>query len=99
MKHDVAVQILVALGQPHRLSIYKLLLDNHDGLSAGDIARFLNVPSATLSFHLHILSIAKLVSSDKRGRTITYSAKKKIINKLNDYITSSLLNNMTEKPD
>jgi ArsR family transcriptional regulator len=45
-----------------------------EGLSAGDIGVRLNIPLATLSYHLTQLKRAGLVSSRRRARMIVYSA-------------------------
>jgi len=42
-------------------------------MAAGDIARRLKVPQNTLSFHIAILSRARLLASRKDGRSIIYS--------------------------
>ena len=45
------------------------------GLSAGEIARQMEVPPNTLSANLNILSHAGLVRSRRQGRSIIYTAE------------------------
>ena len=69
------LKALNALAQESRLAVFKLLvLEGSDGMASGEIARKLDIPPATLSFHLSHLSNAKLVTSRKEGRSIIYIA-------------------------
>jgi len=69
-----AVTALAALAQETRLSIFRLLVQaGPQGVAAGRIGESLDVPPATLSFHLKELSHAGLVSSRQEGRFIYYS--------------------------
>lgn len=74
METSDAVGAFNALAQKSRLKIFRLLVQcGPGGMAAGDIARRLEVPHNTLSFHIAILSRARLVSSRKDGRSIIYS--------------------------
>lgn len=96
MKHKKALKILSALAQDTRINIYKLLVqESKEGLSAGVIAEILHVPPATLSFHLALMTDAELLKSNKKGRTVMYSAKQKVINNLAAFLTE----NAYRKPD
>jgi len=70
-----ALAALAALGQPTRLSIFRLLVraEPH-GLSAGAVAEAVGCPHNTLSTHVAILARAGLVQGTREGRTITYRA-------------------------
>jgi len=69
------VMMLAALAQETRLSLFRLLVRRGpDGLMAGDIARSLNVPNSTLSYHLSELERAGLLISTKKQRHIIYAA-------------------------
>ena len=69
------MQMMSALAQPTRLSVFTILAgEQPDGLSAGEIAARSNTPPNTMSAHLAILSRAGLVTSSKQGRVVTYSA-------------------------
>ena len=70
-----AVAALTALAQETRLTALRLLVQaGPAGLSAGDIARRLEVPAPTLSFHLRALLHAWLVSATRDGRSLYYAA-------------------------
>ena len=74
METKEAVTALAALAQETRLSIFRLLVQaGPQGVAAGRIGESLDVPPATLSFHLKELSHAGLVSSRQEGRFIYYS--------------------------
>lgn len=74
MEISDAVGAFNALAQKSRLEIFRLLVQcGPEGMAAGDIARRLELPHNTLSFHIAILSRAMLVSSRKDGRSIIYS--------------------------
>ena len=75
METKIALSQLSALAQENRLAVFRLLVKaGHDGLPAGDIATALNVPPNTLSAQLNILSQAGLVTGQRQGRSIIYSA-------------------------
>ena len=87
MKAKKALKILSALSQETRLAIFRLLIqEGEEGLSAGMISEILQVPPATLSFHLSQLNDAGVLKSRKSGRVVTYAAKHKSIKKLNDFL-------------
>jgi len=70
-----AVAALAALAQETRLSIYRLLVEaGPDGVSAGRIGETLEIPGATLSFHLKELARAGLISSRQEKQFIYYAA-------------------------
>lgn len=75
METEEAVLALAALSQQTRLEAFQTLVRHEpDGVAAGDLARLLEVPSNTLSAHLSILTRARLVSSERRSRSIVYRA-------------------------
>lgn len=64
---------LAALAQETRLDVYRLLvLAGADGATPGEIADALDVPAATLSFHLKELRNAQLVDVERDGRMLRY---------------------------
>jgi len=87
MKSEKAVVALSALAQESRLAVFRLLLEEGGGVSAGDIAEKLGVPATTMSFHLSQLKNSGLITSEKKGRQIIYSANKKKVKKLAGFIS------------
>ncbi len=87
MEMNVAVNALAALAQETRLSIFRLLVRTGDGgLAVGDIGTRLQLSPATLSFHLKELQHAGLVTSQKSGRFIYFSANYRHMNALVNYL-------------
>jgi len=75
MNSKAAIDALAALAQETRLKVFRLLVQTgSDGLAAGEIARTLEVPPATLSFHLNHLETAGLITSERQQRRIIYAA-------------------------
>ena len=70
-----ALSALAALGQPMRLSIFRLLIRREpDGLPAGALAQEIGCPQNTLSTHLAILARAGLIQGTRDRRSIIYRA-------------------------
>lgn len=66
---------LSALAHEGRLKIFRLLVQaGPDGMAAGDIARATGTLPNTLSSNLNILNNARLVRSQRLGRSIIYTA-------------------------
>lgn len=75
MEMPEALERLSALSHDTRLSVYRLLMQNGPaGLPAGEIAARLELPAATLSFHLNHLRQARLIGVQRRGRSLIYAA-------------------------
>ena len=75
METKTVVQAFGALAQESRLGIYRVLVAaGPEGMAAGAIAEKLELPPATLSFHLKELSLAGLARSRQEGRFIIYAA-------------------------
>lgn len=90
MKTTQAVRSLAALAQETRLAIYRLLVQQGPaGVPAGTIASRLDLPGATLSFHLKELTHAGMVDSRQEGRFIYYSANYEQMNGLLAYLTEN----------
>ncbi len=85
-----AVQALGALAQGSRLSIYRLLVQaGPAGMAAGSIGEKLELPPATLSFHLAGLTRAGIADSRQEGRFVIYSANFPNMNRLVAYLTEN----------
>src|SRR5580698_2894292 len=90
MKTTDAVKALAALAQDTRLAIYRLLVQQGPGgLPAGTVAERLDVPAATLSFHMKELANAGMVEARQEGRFIYYSANYGQMNNLLGYLTEN----------
>lgn len=69
-----AVRALASLAHESRLRVFRLLAkQGEEGLPAGKIAEVLELPAATLSFHLKELLNAELVTDRREGRSVIYS--------------------------
>ncbi|MGH8637658.1 MAG: ArsR/SmtB family transcription factor [Burkholderiales bacterium] len=98
MELKSAVITLAALAQETRLSIFRLLVEaGPDGVSAGRIGEALDVPPATLSFHLKELSHAGLITSRQDGRFIYYSANYEHMAGLMGYLTQNCCHGMPDE--
>ena len=90
MKVLTAVRSLGALAQETRLGAFRRLVRaGPDGLAAGELARFLDVPSPTLSFHLKQLLDADLVTVERQGRMKIYAANFRSMERLLQYLTEN----------
>ena len=75
MKSADAAKLFDCLSSETRLDIYRLLVRQGEaGMFAGDIARRLDVPPSSLSFHLKELVHAGLLSVVQEGRFMRYRA-------------------------
>jgi DNA-binding transcriptional ArsR family regulator len=69
------IEALGALAQESRLDIFRLLVEKgQDGMMMSAIGEALDLPHATLSFHLDKLRQAGLVTNKREGRSVIYSA-------------------------
>ena len=90
METNDAIEALSALAQETRLKVYRLLIEaGPEGLPAGRIGQELELPPATLSFHLAHLSRAGLTRSRQEGRFVIYSADFDTMNALVGYLTEN----------
>ena len=90
MNSKDTVAALAALAQETRLAAFRLLVQaGEEGVAAGDIALRLEVPAATLSFHLKELSRAGLVAGRQAGRSVIYRARFDVMDDLIAYLTDN----------
>ena len=90
METKQAIQSLSALAQESRLSIFRLLVQAGPvGMAAGAIGEALDLPPATLSFHLAGLTRAGLAQSRQEGRFVIYSADYATMNSLVGFLTEN----------
>jgi len=98
MENKDAVTALAALAQETRLSIFRLLVQaGPEGVPAGTIGEMLEVPPATLSFHLKELARANLVSSRQEGRFIYYSTDYDQMAALMTFLTQNCCQGMPQE--
>jgi DNA-binding transcriptional ArsR family regulator len=98
MEIKAAVTALAALAQETRLSIYRLLVEaGLEGVSAGRIGERLDVPGATLSFHLKELARAGLISSRQERQFIYYAADFERMAELMTFLTQNCCQGMPQK--
>jgi len=94
-----AVQALSALAQESRLAIFRLLVQaGPAGLAAGAIGERLDLPPATLSFHLAGLTRARLAQSRQEGRFVIYTASFQNMNALVTFLTENCCGGATCAP-
>ena len=85
-----AITALNALAQETRLDIFRYLVQRGPaGVAAGQIAEYLELPPATLSFHLKTLQHAGLVERQRRSRSLIYAANFARMNSLLAYLTEN----------
>ena len=90
MKSIVAVSALSALAHESRLAIFRLLVEaGPEGLTVGPIGKKLDIPPATLSFHLSQLKHAKLVVARREGRQLIQTANFGCMHSLVAYLTEN----------
>ena len=90
MEMTHAIEALSALAHETRLRVHRLLVEaGPEGLPAGRIGEQLELPPATLSFHLAHLARAGLVTARQDGRFVIYSADFQSMNALVGYLTEN----------
>ncbi len=90
MKTSDALACLGSLAQETRLSVFRLLVQTGPGgLAAGALAETLKVPATSLSFHLQALLHAGLITQERRGRQLIYSANYSRMDALIAFLTEN----------
>jgi DNA-binding transcriptional ArsR family regulator len=88
METLTAAELLAALGHESRLAIFRLLVEaGPAGFNASAIGEKLNLPAATLSFHLAHLSRVGLIKGERASRFIHYSAAYPMMDALLAFLT------------
>lgn len=87
MEISKSVALLTSLANESRLQVFRLLVRaGPAGLNPSVIAQRLEVPAATLSFHLKELYQAGLIHKQRQGRSLIYSANYATMANLIDYL-------------
>ncbi len=90
MRREEVIAALGALAQESRLDIFRMLVQKGpDAVAAGEIARKLDLPAPTLSFHLGQLKHAGLLSAHRHSRSISYAVNFRTMNALLKYLTEN----------
>ena len=88
MNEPDVIQSLSALAQGMRLRVFRsLVVAGPEGQTPGQLSEQLEVPAATLSFHLKELAHAQLISQERDGRSLIYRANFERMNSLLAYLT------------
>jgi len=97
MNHPQAVRALGALAHDTRLQVHRLLVRAGDnGLSAGTIARKLDLPASSLSFHLAHLQSAGVITQRRVGRSLIYAIDFDSVNGLMAYLQENCCRGFAE---
>jgi DNA-binding transcriptional ArsR family regulator len=98
MEIKTAVSALGALAQETRLAIFRLLIAaGTEGVAAGRIGEELDVPGATLSFHLKELARVGLLTSRQERQFIYYSVDFERMAELMTFLTENCCQGMPQK--
>lgn len=90
MEEQQIIRSLAALAQTHRLKVFRLLVvAGQQGLTPGALAEALELPAATLSFHLKEMTHAGLVTQERVSRNVVYRAAFDHMNALLAYLTEN----------
>jgi ArsR family transcriptional regulator, arsenate/arsenite/antimonite-responsive transcriptional repressor len=90
MRPTDAITALSALAHEHRLTIFRLLVEEGpDGLSAGVIGEKVGLQPSSLTFHLQHLTRAGLLVAKRASRHIFYAADFAAMNSLVGYLTEN----------
>jgi ArsR family transcriptional regulator, arsenate/arsenite/antimonite-responsive transcriptional repressor len=90
MEPKDVIDALSALAHDTRLKVFRLLVEaGPEGLAAGAIGERLDLPPATLSFHLAHLARAGLARGRQDGRFVIYSADFESMNELVGFLTEN----------
>jgi ArsR family transcriptional regulator len=90
MENKQVIDALSALAHETRLKVFRLLVEaGPEGLAAGVIGGKLDLPPATLSFHLAHLARAGLARGRQDGRFVIYSADFQSMNELVGFLTDN----------
>ena len=98
MEKTSALAALSALAQENRLDVFRLLVEaGPDGMSAGAVAEALGLAPNTLTFHFDRLRQAGLVTVQRDGRSMIYSASFETMNALLGFLTENCCSGAPEK--
>jgi len=89
MDNEDSVRALAALAHTHRLAVFRLLVGQGPlGLPAGAISEAVGLAPSSLTFHLHHLHRAGLLTQRRESRQLFYAADFSAMNDLVAYLTA-----------
>ncbi len=89
MQTESAIKCFQAIGQTHRLSMFRLLATaGETGQLAGELAHALDIAPSQVSFHLKELEHAGLVFATREGRFIRYRIEPTQVAALMEFLLS-----------
>lgn len=90
MDDKTVVKALAALAQPSRLQVFRaLVVAGQSGATPGELGERLEVPNATLSFHLKELLNAGLLTQERQGRHLIYRVDFRQMNAVMAFLTEN----------
>ena len=90
MEDKYVINALAALAQTSRLRIFRaLVVKGNEGLTPALLAEMMGMPANTLSFHLKELMHADLISQERSGRNLIYSAQYDRMNAVLAYLSEN----------
>ena len=90
MENESGIAALAALAQETGLDLFRMLVrSGPSGLAAGALAEALEVPPATLSFHLKELRAAGIARCRREGRSLIYSPNFAVVEDLVAFLTEN----------
>lgn len=88
---------LSALGHPQRLAIFRLLMRRYpDRVSAGEMARVLDLKPSTFSGYLGSLMQAGLILQERQGRSLLYTVAMSEVQRTFDYLLTDCCRGRTD---
>ena len=96
---DLAAKRLEALGNPTRLTVYRLLVRAGDeGLAFGQMQAALGAAGSTLSHHVATLARAGLIDQQRRGREVVSTVRFDVMRGLLDFLTAECCQGVCIQP-
>ena len=97
MELDKVAKCLSELGNPSRLSAFRLLVKaGHEGLPVKDIRSYLGIPQSTLSHHIAHLVSAGLISQKREGRILRCRVNYDVINAVLEFLLKDCCAGITD---
>jgi ArsR family transcriptional regulator len=90
MEEQQVLKALAALAQASRLQVFRsLVVAGPSGATPGELSDELNLPNATLSFHLKELANAGLIHQERAGRNLIYRVEFAQMNRVVGYLSEN----------